>query len=73
MKGPSGRGRYQTKRLWRCAKCGRERVTAGSVTVQACDQCQVAEGKSVVWMELVEAPPKKTVKPLVESTDEGQG
>ena len=73
MKGPSGHARYQTRRSWKCSKCGRSRLTAGSVTVLACDQCNVEAGQPVIWMELLEAPKKAITPPKVASTDQGEG
>jgi len=58
MKGPSGRLRYQVRRVWECPRCRRREWTGGHIVTQVCD-CAGGEGPAKpVGMKLIEELPR---------------
>jgi hypothetical protein len=65
MKGPSGRLRYQVRRVWECPRCRRREWTAGQVVHQWC-----ACSDSPVGMKLIEELPHHRVPRMVRDATE---
>lgn len=66
MKGPSGRLKFDVRRLWQCPRCQHKELLPGRVVNRLCVKCQ-AQGEPQVWMALVE---EKASKPGVEARDQ---
>lgn len=54
MKGPSGRYRFDLRRLWECPLCKRRTHTTGQVVHLACPCGDHLIPERTVWMRLVE-------------------
>jgi hypothetical protein len=53
VKGPSGRLKFDVRRVWECPTCRRREQTGGQVVFLLCPGC-IEQGKPQVWMRLVE-------------------
>jgi hypothetical protein len=59
MKGPSGRTRFDVRRVWDCPVCQRREWTRSNVVHRLCPACQTrTDAPAEVWMQLVETPGK---------------
>jgi hypothetical protein len=58
MKGPSGRLKYDVRRVWECPICGRRERTGGQVVNRLCPCHPDNDPPRLVWMRLVEDGPK---------------
>jgi hypothetical protein len=58
MRGPSGRLKFDVRRVWECPICHRRAKTGGAVVNRLCD-CQAKNAPSQqIWMQLVEDHPR---------------
>ena len=64
MKGPSGRYRFDLRRVWECPVCKQRKFTTGQVVHLASTCC----GNGTVWMNLVEE--EKTKPPGTDANKE---
>ena len=71
MKGPSGKSMYRVQRRWKCARCGKELVTAGNIVSQPCPGCPPAKDGTPAWMSIVEPKRKRNPFPFGTSHVEG--
>ena len=64
MKGPSGKLKFDVRRLWECPVCKKPKWTTGRV-VQVASSCCPASDGTTNWMRLVEETPgeKTPIKP----------
>ena len=53
MKGPSGRAKFDVRRVWECPVCLRREKTAGQIVSRICT-CQTSNGARPRWMRLIE-------------------
>jgi hypothetical protein len=58
MKGPSGRLKFDVRRVWECPACGRRERTSGRVVTRTCFCQSAADPPRDVWMRLVEQQPR---------------
>jgi hypothetical protein len=54
MKGPSGRLRFDVRRVWECPVCHRRDKTSGKVVHRLCDCLAKSNPPRQTWMRLVE-------------------
>lgn len=59
MKGPSGRLRFDVRRVWECPLCRRREKTRGTVVGLRCDCVAKKDPSRHTWMRLVEEPRAK--------------
>jgi len=70
MKGPSGRLKFDVRRLWKCPRCGHQDRLHARIVNQPCQKC-AAQGTSPgpVWMTLIEeVRPKAAIAQVTPST-----
>jgi len=63
MKGPSGRLKFDVRRLWECPQCRRRDYSTGQMVTRQCPSCaEPAKGGQTIGMHLLEGstvdPPK---------------
>jgi len=59
MKGPSGRLKFDVRRIWECPVCHRREKTGGNVVNRSCDCLAQNDPPRRTWMQLVEETPKR--------------
>lgn len=70
MKGPSGRSRFDVRRLWRCPRCQHTERLHARIVNRQCPKCSgQAELPGPVWMSLIE---EKRAKPREAAPQDAQ-
>ena len=54
MKGPSGRLKFDVRRVWECPECRRREWTGGDVVNRPCDCRAKSDPPRRIWMKLIE-------------------
>jgi hypothetical protein len=59
MKGPSGRLKFDVRRVWECPVCRRREKTGGHIVNCLCDCLAKSDPPGRTWMKLIEESPRR--------------